>query len=401
MKILYINELLNSSGGGSIHGRKIMEKLKSLDVSLFTMPAIRNEQTIKYRRNLIKTLMPNIPSVIREFLVFIKQNLKSFLRSIELYFALKRDKPDCILMRTELYDLTPIILKKISKIPLILEVNAPASLERKLDYETQNKKLVIPDFFSNLDTKIWESADAIYVVSNIIKKIIRSKLDNRSPFIEVIPNGVDIDYFENLDTKDSEEQSDFIKICFIGSFTSRHGVDLLLDAYEEIANLRPMTQLILIGDGVNRKNLENYVCCNRNLKGRVIFTGRLTHDNTMKRLTEMDILVAPYKYSDFFYFSPLKVFEYMASGKAIITSKFGQINEILEDGVNSVLINPKNKKEFSNALLTLIDSEKLRIKLGYMALQRAKKFSWKISAMKLLKLVQRTVTRRCAINNFE
>jgi len=399
LKILYINELLNSSGGCSIHGRKITEKLKSFNISLLTIPHINEEKTIKFRRNLIKILMLNMPSILREFLSFIMRNLKYFIRLIAISYTIKNYKPDCILIRTEDYDLTPIVLKKIIKIPIVLEVNAAFYLERKLDYELRNKKPIIPSLLSNLDLRIWKCADGIYVISNCLKKIIKSQLGDKSPFISVIPNGADINYFNNLAAKKLKENSDLIKIGFVGSFNYRHGVDLLVDVYEEIARLRPMTKLILIGDGVLRENLEEYVSLNKNLIGKVEFIGRLTHDETMERLSNMDILVAPYKFTKFFYFSPLKVIEYMAAGKAIVASKLGQINEILENGVDAILINPENNKEFCNALLALIDSEEQRTKLGNMAYHKAKQYTWEKSAFDLLNLFQKVVTERCTEDN--
>jgi len=394
VKILYINELLNSSSGSSIHGRKLTEKLKLLDVSLLTIPAINNEKSIKFRSNFIKTFMLNMPSAISEIIRFIKQNLKSFFSLLEIHFVIKSFKPDCILIRTELYDLKPILLKKISKIPIVLEVNAPFFLEKKIHYEARNKNLIIPSFLSKLDLKIWKSADAIYVVSNILKKIVKSQLGNESPFIEVIPNGVDSDYLDKLPTEFSNGKSSDIRIGFAGSLQFWHGCELLLEAYEEIAKLRPATKLIFIGDGENRKNLEHYVYYNKNLKERVIFTGKLTYANTMEILKKMDILVAPYKVSKYFYFSSLKIFDYMASGKAIIASKLGQINEILEHDVDAILINPENKEEFCNALLTLIDSGEKRFKLGNMAFHKAKNYTWGKSAKSLLDLVQKIVTEK-------
>ena len=97
------------------------------------------------------------------------------------------------------------MLKKIIKIPIVLEVNAAFYLERKFDYEIRNIKPIIPSLLSNLDLRIWKCADGIYVVSNCLKKIIKSQLGDKSPFIRVIPNGADIDYFNNLMTKELKE----------------------------------------------------------------------------------------------------------------------------------------------------------------------------------------------------
>ena len=232
-----------------------------------------------------------IPSYLRECIIFCKQNIASIIRLTKIFKSINTDKPNCILIRVNLYDFSPVLIGKLFKIPIILEVNEAFYLERKLHYKSRNRKAQIPKFLSSLDIKIWRSADAIYVVSNILSKIIKSQLGDKSPVLWVIPNGVDEDHLRKVSCRELKEKTDFIKICFAGSLEFWHGADLLLKVYKDIVRLRPKTKLVFIGDGVNRKNLENYVHLHNDLKNRVIFTGKLTHDDTISSLSNMDILV--------------------------------------------------------------------------------------------------------------
>jgi len=389
MKVLYINKLLNSPSGASIHGRKIAEKLKSHGISLSTIPSFRNDN--KYNKKITNTIMLNFFPVLRELVFFIKRTSMSFLGFGFIYIKIKKFRPDCILVRQELYDLTPILLKNLCKTPIILELNEVFYYERKLYYESQNKKALIPFIFLNIEFIIWKSSDAIYVVSNRLKKYIELQLGSKSPPIKVIPNGVDMKYLSSNSNKFVQNESKIVKICFSGSLQFWHGVDLLLDVYKDVVNLRPNTKLIFIGDGESRVYMKKYVLNYSNLQNRVIFTGKLYHSNTMRKLSEMDILVAPYKNSKFFYFSPIKIFEYMASGKAIIASSQGQISEILKNKVDAILINAEDKEEFLNALLFLIDNKEERIKLGNKALKKAEEYTWEKSASNLLGFINSTI----------
>lgn len=396
MKILYINHAFNRWGGDYIHGKKIAENLKKLGVSIKTIPTERDERTLRFNINFLRILMLSIPSYLREYIIFIKQNILSIMRLVKIYYSIKSDKPNCILIRVNLYDLSPVLIRKSFKIPIILEVNEAFYLERKLHYESRNIKAKIPKFLSSLDIKIWRCADAIYVVSNILSKIIKSQLGDKSPLLWVIPNGVDEDNIKKVSCRELKEKTEFIKICFAGSLEFWHGADLLLKVYKDIARLRPKTKLVIIGDGITKRNLENYVSLHNDLKNRVIFTGKLSHDDTMSSLSNMDILVAPYKVTKIFYFSPIKIFEYMASGKAIIASRLGQISEILENGIDAILINPEKQNELRDALITLIDSEDKRTRLGNMSYNKAKQYTWERSAKSLLNLMQKIVRENTA-----
>ena len=95
-----------------------------------------------------------------------------------------------------------------------------------------------------------------------------------------------------------------------------------------------------------------------------------------KLINDIDICVAPFRCYKKFYFSPLKIFDYMAAGKAIITTELGQIKEILTDGINAKLVKPGDDFGFISALIDLIDSHKVRTSLGYTARERVKDFTW-------------------------
>lgn len=368
-----------------MHSRKLVQELNKAGASVITLPAYRNKDRMSGESELTKNFKNILPVNINETAILFKKTLRSLLWLFKAINVARKEKPDCVLIRPGLYDILPVWLKKTLKTPLILEINAPLYLERKMLCRMRNKPGNISEIFNVFEIMAWKSADAIYVVSSALKNMIESQLKEAAPKIKVIPNGADSDSFDKLQSPDILEQQVFTNICFIGSFHPWHGIELLIDAFKDVCAQTSLARLIIIGDGISRKQMELKARLN-NLEDRIIFTGRLSNDETIRRLKTMDILAAPYCFVENFYYSPIKIFEYMASGKAIVASGIGQISEILDDEKDALLVKPASKTELSRALLRLIGSKDLRLKLGNNALQKAKNYTWEKTAKKLLNL---------------
>jgi glycosyltransferase involved in cell wall biosynthesis len=78
----------------------------------------------------------------------------------------------------------------------------------------------------------------------------------------------------------------------------------------------------------------------------------------------MDIAVAPFRPVENFYFSPLKLFEYLAMGKPVVASDVGQISEVIRDGDNGVLFEAGNVRSLAAALTRVATDDELRLTLA-------------------------------------
>jgi glycosyltransferase involved in cell wall biosynthesis len=77
------------------------------------------------------------------------------------------------------------------------------------------------------------------------------------------------------------------------------------------------------------------------------------------------------------WFSPLKMYEYMSAGKAIVASRSGQIAEVIKNGYNGVLVEPGNTRNLSDTIVHLLKDDEKRSHLGFNARQQAvEKHSW-------------------------
>jgi glycosyltransferase involved in cell wall biosynthesis len=161
--------------------------------------------------------------------------------------------------------------------------------------------------------------------------------------VRVLPNAVDTDLFRpDVDGAQVRRRCDLdgrFVVGFAGTFKAWHGVDILLAAFRDLRQTDPSIHLLLVGDGPLRPALEETVRTT-GLEEAVTFAGRVAHDAMPAYLAAMDIAVAPYPALDEFYFSPLKIFEYMAAGRAVLASRVGQVVDLIVDGETGLLFDP-------------------------------------------------------------
>jgi glycosyltransferase involved in cell wall biosynthesis len=133
--------------------------------------------------------------------------------------------------------------------------------------------------------------------------------------------------------------------------------------------------LLVVGDGNEMKTLRKL---EQEFPDRVKLTGNLPHDRVPSYIHGIDIAVAPYPDLQPFYFSPLKILEYMACGKAVIASSAGQINQMIDHGETGWLIPPGDRDAFVNAIRHLAGDANLRKRMGQKAADVARKeHCWK------------------------
>jgi len=101
-----------------------------------------------------------------------------------------------------------------------------------------------------------------------------------------------------------------------------------------------------------------------NLLDTAHFTGSVCHTYIPGLLASMDVAVAPYPKLADFYFSPLKVYEYMAAGRPVVVSNIGQLGKLINHGVNGLLVPAGDAGALAHALVRLRNEPLLRARLG-------------------------------------
>jgi len=206
--------------------------------------------------------------------------------------------------------------------------------------------------------------------------------------IVVLPNGVDISVFgqeyDPASVRADLHLGNVPVAGFVGGFQKWHGVELLVEAFARVRQSVPQARLLLVGDGPTRPAVEAMIE-KLGLAHAVTITGFVPQVRVPKLLAAMDVAVIPYpQLPQELWFSPLKLYEYMAAGKAIVASRDGQVAQVIQDGYNGVLVEPGNVQELAMAITALFNNLALRNQFGQNARQQAvDQHSWEETIKKL------------------
>ena len=300
--------------------------------------------------------------------------------------AAKQLSPDFIYERYSLWAMAGLGLARKCSIPLVLEVNAPFA------YEQQHYRagVTCPPLARWVERMIWRKAHLVVPVSESLHSQLRTARV-KPERIHVLPNAVNTRLFHlGLDGSPVRQglnlEGRFV-IGFVGTFKRWHGVDLLLSAFRELHRADPSIHLLLVGDGPLRSQFEKEVQ-NAGLIQAVTFAGALGHEDVPQYVAAMDVAVAPYPALDNFYFSPLKLFEYMAAGRPVIASRVGQVAEVVVDGVTGLLFAPGDLTDLVRCIARLRNNPALCKELGQNASAACSGRTWTHNAAKVIDRVE-------------
>lgn len=244
------------------------------------------------------------------------------------------------------------------------------------------------------------AADCIVCVTEAGKRHLINSWHVPAQKIVVFPNAVHVDRFKpdleaRMQIRTSLGMDNEPMIMFVGNFYHWHDVSTLLSAFAQVLKTCPKARLVLVGDG-ERKTEMMKLTSKLGLDHAVKFTGMVTHADVPRFIAAADIAVVPYPpMEQEMWLSPLKMFEYMSSGKAVVASAVGQINDVLQDCRNGLLVPPGDVTALSNALIKLIQDSTLRSKLGMQAREDAvQKFSWESYLSRLERIFEAVIARQ-------
>jgi glycosyltransferase involved in cell wall biosynthesis len=288
--------------------------------------------------------------------------------------ALADKPPDAIVERLTLLGHVGVDLSEALACPLILEVNALLVEEARAFRALQLEHLA-----ERIERRACTRADAVLVVSEALAARLR-ELGVPADKVHVVPNGADTTAFAEVAPRDACRAAlgvgDALVVGFTGSLKFWHGVDVLLHAFSRLRADHPGARLLIVGSGPAEATLRD-LASQLDLAEAVIFTGAVPHEEIPGLLHAMDVTTAPFKPVEGFYFSPIKLFEYMAAGKCVVASRLGQIEDVIRDGENGVLCAPNDVESLYRALRAASDSPELRDRLGVAAANTVRqRFTW-------------------------
>jgi glycosyltransferase involved in cell wall biosynthesis len=266
------------------------------------------------------------------------------------------------------------------QIPTILELHdSPGSNERTV----------------SIFEKCIKSANLKSII--VITKSLESHIRELVPFVEskllVLPDGVSEKSLAFNSTKAFEKESLGISYEFICVYTGHlykgRGIEFII----KLAKSSPDTGFFIVGG--NDSHVNSYKELSSGMSN-IFFMGFVNQELVLKYQKSADVLLMPYENevlvagsrgnSTASYASPLKMFEYMATGNPILSSSLPVLKEILTDNHNALIIPCTDVQGWINAIEDLRKNPELGARLGGQAKLEVQNYTWEKRAQEILKL---------------
>ncbi|MGR9037591.1 MAG: glycosyltransferase family 4 protein [Gammaproteobacteria bacterium] len=315
----------------------------------------------------------------------------------ELFRRLKRrfesDPPDFIYERAALYGTAGVQLAQTFNVPLLLELNSPLAVE-----QSTYRRTAFGELAAIAEQWALSRADAILTVSEPLRQhVLEQGLE--SSRVHVLPNGVNASLFrpEPRDTESRTrwELGDDLVLGFVGGLRPWHGVDILPLLLEQLIGRYPALRLVFVGEGPLRSRLESDLR-EKGLHHHAVFTGALSHAEVPPLIRQFDVALAPYPEFDHpFYFSPLKLFEYMGCGIPVVAAAAGQITQIVRHEETGLLYSPGDLAALTEYCDRLLGNPEEREILGRAAAKEIHaRYTWDHNAERVVEIARKLIKRR-------
>jgi glycosyltransferase involved in cell wall biosynthesis len=297
--------------------------------------------------------------------------------------ALEHEGPfDIVYERYSLWSFAAMEYARDKGVPGLLEVNAPL-----IEEQAEHRTLVDRAGALRVAARVFEAATALLAVSREVAAYLDCFAGTRER-IHVVPNGVDPGRFLAGMRPSRPGPPDSFTVGFVGSLKPWHGLGTLVEAFALLRNRDASVRLLVVGDGPARENLESDLRIH-GLADAADLTSAVEPKEVPALMASMDAGVAPYPQMPHFYFSPMKVYEYMAAGLPVVASRIGQLATLIRPGHNGLLVPPGDAAALAEALTLLLKSPPLRRRLGKAArVDVLREHTWDAVARRVLGLAR-------------
>ncbi|MEL7976462.1 glycosyltransferase family 4 protein [Isoptericola sp. F-RaC21] len=295
-------------------------------------------------------------------------------------------------------------------VPSVLEVNAPLVVEQRT-----HRELVDEAGAERCARAAIGAATAVVAVSGPVAAWAADRAGGHPEKVHVLSNGVDtgrivpaadrcggrrdltdssrgrvhgrqgaLHFGRDTSARRVRQVAPAFTVLFVGTLKPWHGLDVLVDAFAGLRARVPGARLLLVGDGPGRGDVLA-LAHERGVEGAVRATGAVRPADVVRHLHDADVAVAPYPPLDDFYFSPLKVYEYLAAGLPVVASAVGELPDTLEHGDAGVLVPPGDADALADALVALAHDADRRATLGARAREVAvERHDWSVVVRRAL-----------------
>lgn len=260
--------------------------------------------------------------------------------------------------RYALFGTAGAVVSRALGVPLVLEVNAPL-----VEEQARHRELVDAHGARTASEVSMRSADRVACVSHGVAAWVGEEFGITA---EVVPNGVNTERIVPRSSSDSPAADRPLRLGFVGTLKPWHGTADALTALAlvlaETRDLHPRPPVVLdvYGTGPEEDELRDQAA-RLGIEEAVTFHGAIDPSEIPAALRDIDVALAPYPDGEH-YFSPLKIYEYMAAGLPIVASEIGVVGDVLRD--LGILVPPGDPASIALAVRHLHRDPGLRRRLG-------------------------------------
>lgn len=317
----------------------------------------------------------------------------SFLEFAKLAAAARKHRPDALYQRGNIFMLSGVWTARLFGLPYLLEVNAPLAAERGKFGGLSLGKLA-----AWTERLTWRSADRVLPVTGVLARDIEKAGVPRAR-IAVTPNGVDLSRLKPIPMADAKRLlglGDALVLGFVGFVREWHGLEHIVALLHSEPILKT-ARFLVVGDGPACAALRARAQ-ELGVADRLIITGVFEHRRLSEYLSAIDIALQPEVTP---YASPLKLFEYMALGRAIVAPDTENIREVLEHEVDSLVFPAGNVAALADAIRRLAADGPLRVRLGAAAAAKVvqRGLTWQRNAERVVAMIEELRRQPAARSN--
>jgi glycosyltransferase involved in cell wall biosynthesis len=391
-KVLYHHRTQGKAVEG-VHIRGIADALRAegIEVDIVSLPGADPYSTPPamsptQQANRLMKLVSRLPQPVFE-IAELGYNLVSALRLVSRLVGAGR--PDFVYERYSLFLFSTIVLARLLKIPVFLEINDSAGVHRVRPLHFRSIAMAIERW-------CFKNATGLIFVSSAFMNRAREMHGSTAPCI-VTPNAANVSQFSvssecRAEARERLQVQDAVVCGYLGAFVPWHAIDKFVYGIAPRLNEVPQLKLLLIGDGATYSQVASYVL-EHELSSRIVLTGRVAHAEVPGLLAAVDFAILP---SAGDYTSPVKLFEFMASGIPALAPDFEPIREVLRPDDTGWLFPADDIAAAVERALALAKNRAALSATGvraraYIAAER----QWVNNVRQLLEFYAREAGRRC------
>jgi glycosyltransferase involved in cell wall biosynthesis len=365
--------LLTRSDARSIYAIEILRhliKLNDLDITVVSPNDISSEfkHAVKYER----------------YILIDRRHFRKLSAMISSFFKLLEINCDLIHCYEREAVVIALLTRRLRKrrIPIIFEVMGLEVGESEVNARKSFLGRILRPYTIWKERMLLKQSDGIFALTEAVREYIVEHYNVPGSKVFTIPHGVDVELFARERRKDEFLVNQLglrnkKVILYTGAILPLNGVFDLVKAMK-IVNLKIKdVMLVVVGAGSLETTIKKYIKTSG--LDNVIFTGQVPHKEIPRYHSIADILVNPdAKCLQTELDAPTKLFEYLASGKPIVSSNLRSIADIVGD--NAVLVEPENPQSIAEGILTLLNDEEMRKKIGENGKKLVFEYTWEKAA---------------------